>query len=244
MRRTHLPQAKARLRDAPCWWRCRRPAKPCETADNEPKLPKPPASTPVNCKELVERIQTGDPAAIEEFHRLFSNRIRFFLYRHLGPHEADERLRDTLSSVVQAIQRGELQNPQCLTGLVQTVVGRQLSSSSSQAVQERCQEAPSDGASRVLDQRNNPEQEAIAHEQTEIMQKVVLSLSPRDRGVLTRFYLLGQPQEQICAKMGLNETQFRLLKSKVKARFAELAKLPIRAPLHLGGFLGPHPSPH
>ena len=39
-----------------------------------------------------------------------------------------------------------------------------------------------------------------------------------------RFYLYEQSQDQICAEMGLTETQFRLLKSRAKTRFAELSR--------------------
>ena len=38
------------------------------------------------------------------------------------------------------------------------------------------------------------------------------------------FYLREQSQEQICEEMKLTETQFRLLKSRAKARFGELGK--------------------
>jgi RNA polymerase sigma-70 factor (ECF subfamily) len=49
-------------------------------------------------------------------------------------------------------------------------------------------------------------------------------LSDRDREILTRFYLDEQTQEQICGEMNLTETQFRLLKSRAKARFGELGR--------------------
>ena len=48
--------------------------------------------------------------------------------------------------------------------------------------------------------------------------------SERDREALTRFYLQKQSAETICAEMGLPTTQFRLLKSRAKARFAKLDK--------------------
>jgi DNA-directed RNA polymerase specialized sigma subunit len=54
--------------------------------------------------------------------------------------------------------------------------------------------------------------------------KILKSISQRDRDVLTRFYLMEQSQEQICMDMNLTDTQFRLLKSRAKARFAELGK--------------------
>jgi RNA polymerase sigma-70 factor (ECF subfamily) len=49
-------------------------------------------------------------------------------------------------------------------------------------------------------------------------------LPARDKEILTRFYLREQSQEQICAEMSLTETQFRLLKSRAKARFGEIGK--------------------
>ncbi len=51
-----------------------------------------------------------------------------------------------------------------------------------------------------------------------------VGISGRDREILTRFYLMEQSQQQICDQMCLTETQFRLLKSRAKARFGELGK--------------------
>jgi len=56
------------------------------------------------------------------------------------------------------------------------------------------------------------------------MTSILRSLPDRDREILTRFYLDEQTQEQICEDMNLTETQFRLLKSRAKARFGELGK--------------------
>jgi DNA-directed RNA polymerase specialized sigma24 family protein len=49
-------------------------------------------------------------------------------------------------------------------------------------------------------------------------------ISRRDREILRRFYVEEQPQEMICEEMGLSYNQFRLLKSRAKARFGELGK--------------------
>jgi DNA-directed RNA polymerase specialized sigma24 family protein len=56
------------------------------------------------------------------------------------------------------------------------------------------------------------------------VERILRSISRRDREILTRFYLLEQTQEQICSQMGLSENQFRLLKSRAKARFSELGR--------------------
>jgi hypothetical protein len=39
-----------------------------------------------------------------------------------------------------------------------------------------------------------------------------------------RFYLNDEPREQVQAAMGLSYTQFRLLKSRAKARYTELVR--------------------
>jgi len=56
-------------------------------------------------------------------------------------------------------------------------------------------------------------------------------LKDHEREILRRFYLEEQTQEQICAEMGLTETQFRLLKSRAKARFGELGRRRLRHPV-------------
>jgi DNA-directed RNA polymerase specialized sigma24 family protein len=49
-------------------------------------------------------------------------------------------------------------------------------------------------------------------------------ISSRDREILRRFYLLEQPQGLICQEMGLSHNQFRLLKSRAKAKFGKLGQ--------------------
>jgi len=53
---------------------------------------------------------------------------------------------------------------------------------------------------------------------------VLGELGDKDREILTRFYLNEQTQPQICLEMELTITQFRLLKSRAKARFGELGR--------------------
>ena len=64
----------------------------------------------------------------------------------------------------------------------------------------------------------------MARQRADIARKVLSSVSRRDREILNRFYVQEQTQEQICADMGLSYNQFRLLKSRAKARFGEIGK--------------------
>ncbi len=173
---------------------------------------------------LVERIRQNDPDGLEELYRVFSRGVRFYLCRQLGPQDLDDRVHDTFIVVAQAIQRGELREPERLMGYVRTIVRRQVAAQIEENVQSRRQQFDLDWGLAVKDGGTNPEQAAIRLENQQIAVKVLRSIAPRDREILIRFYLWEQPAEQICSEMGLTDTQFRLLKSRAKARFGQLGK--------------------
>jgi DNA-directed RNA polymerase specialized sigma24 family protein len=58
----------------------------------------------------------------------------------------------------------------------------------------------------------------------EVARRILNSIGKRDREVLIHFYLDEQSPDVICRDMGLTETQFRLIKSRAKARLGELGK--------------------
>jgi RNA polymerase sigma-70 factor (ECF subfamily) len=185
------------------------------------------APTPIaqtDWAELVRQIREEDPAAMEELYALFGRGIRYYLCRQLGPQDLDDRVHDTFLIVVQAIRRGDLREPERLMGFVRTVVRRQVAASIEQAVHARRDLQDVEETTGLADRSESPEETLICKQQAEIMSTVLGSISKRDREVLTRFYLLEQPQEQICREMRLTETQFRLLKSRAKARFGELGR--------------------
>jgi RNA polymerase sigma-70 factor (ECF subfamily) len=181
-------------------------------------------SNQVNWQDLVERIHKGDESGMEELYRLFGRGIRYYLCRQLGHQELDDKVHDTFVIVVQAIRRGELREPDRLMGFVRTVVRRQVAAYIDEAVHSRRDELNLDLGVRVADRRSDPEQTAAFRQKVEFMLEVLRSLSERDREILTRFYLDEQSQETICREMDLSETQFRLLKSRAKARFGEVGK--------------------
>jgi RNA polymerase sigma factor (sigma-70 family) len=189
-----------------------------------PSEPVAPAATQVHWALLVDRIKDGDQSGMEELYRIFAKGIRYFLCRQLGPQELDDKVHDTFLIVVQAIRRGDVREPDRLMGFVRTVVRRQVAAYIDQVVHSRREEMDVELGGRVPDRRNNPEQSMASRQKVELMRTVLQELSENDREILTRFYLLEQTQEQICDDMQLSETQFRLLKSRAKARFGELGK--------------------
>ncbi len=182
------------------------------------------AETYAGWVELVERIRSGESDGMEELYQLFSKGIRFYLCRQLGSQELDDKVHDTFVVVVQAIRRGELREPERLMGFVRTIVRRQVAAHIDKVVHSRREQVELDSNIPVADPRENPEENAIFRQRAALIHRVLEELSGRDREILTRFYLHEESQEEICTEMDLTETQFRLLKSRAKARFGELGK--------------------
>lgn len=183
-----------------------------------------PLQTP-DWASLVARIQNDDSEAMAELYGIFAKGIRYFLLRNLGPEEIDDKVHDCFVIVAQAIKNGDLREPERLMGYVRTVVKRQIAASIDIAVHQRRNRVDfEESMFSMSDWRENPERSVIARQRAEIARRVLNGVSRRDRDILNRFYVLEQSQEQICADMGLSYNQFRLLKSRAKARFGELGK--------------------
>ncbi len=174
--------------------------------------------------QLVSRIQTGDSEAMDELYRVFGSGVRGYMRRQLGYQDVDDKVHDTFIIVVQAIRNGDLREPSRLMGFVRTVARRAVAGHIDHLVHKRREDVAVESGIVLSDQKFTPEQTAMDRQKIDVMLRVLRELSTRDRDILTRFYLYEQSQEQICHEMKLTATQFRLLKSRAKARFSELGR--------------------
>jgi RNA polymerase sigma-70 factor, ECF subfamily len=126
--------------------------------------------------------------------------------------------------IVQAIRQGEIREPERLMGFVRTVARRQVTAHIDRAVHARKEEMDIESERGIIDSEGGPEQAAMFLQRDDLIKMVLSELSSRDREILIRFYLKEDTQAKICSEMSLSETQFRLLKSRAKARFGELGK--------------------
>ena len=135
--------------------------------------------------ELVDKIRQNDNTGLEELYRVFSRGVRFYLCRQLGPQDLDDKVHDTFLTVAQAIQRGDLREPERLMGYVRTIVRRQVAAQIEENVQNRKHQIDLDWGLAVSDAASNPEQTAIQAQNHEIAQKVLKkhrAPRPRDPG--------------------------------------------------------------
>jgi RNA polymerase sigma-70 factor (ECF subfamily) len=167
----------------------------------------------------------GDPLAMTELYAVFTQGMRYLLLRSLGVEEVDDKVHDCFVIVTEAIRSGELRDPTRLMGYIRTVVHRRIARGIGEAIRRRQSTVEfEDSAVNVSDWNKNPEQKLFARQRVEIARRVFNGLSRRDREVLRRFYLLEESQDLICQEMGLTYNQFRLLKTRAKARFGKLGQ--------------------
>jgi RNA polymerase sigma-70 factor (ECF subfamily) len=174
--------------------------------------------------ELVKRIRAGETSGMEDLYRVFSNGIRFYLYRQFGSQDLDDKVHDIFVIVALAIRGGELREPERLMGYVRTVVRRQVAGYIESAVHSRVRQTGLDKGMLLSDRHPDPERAAIERQNMELAMRVLNSVRKRDREVLIRFYLKEQTAPEICRDMDLSVTQFRLIKTRAKTRFGELGK--------------------
>jgi RNA polymerase sigma factor (sigma-70 family) len=172
----------------------------------------------------VDLVRAGDAGGLEELYAVFAKGVRFFLWKQIGPQDLDDKVHDVFLIITQSIQRGELREPERLMGYVRTIVRRQVAAHIEMAVKSRRNHRPIDMMVTLSDHRPDPERSAIARESHDVAMRVLNALPQRDREVLVRFYLREQTADEICRDLDLTETQFRLVKSRAKARYGELGQ--------------------
>lgn len=176
-----------------------------------------------NYTDLVAHIQNGDPSAMTQMYQMFSTGIRFLLRRELGQDDLDDQVRDIFDIISKAICKGELREPERLIEYVHTVVRHQIATNTNQAVGFSRDRVQIEVQGAVAEVRTHPQRKGIARQNVGLAMCVLQGSAKCDREVLTRFYLDGESAEEVCRNMGLSETQFRLIKSRAKCRFGELA---------------------
>jgi len=182
-----------------------------------------PAGTANEWALLVERIRRDDAEAANELYVNLGG-LKGYFRRHLGPDGADDSYHTLMINLLRSIRQDSINQPERLAAYATVMAHRMVVDHMRAAMQRR----------EFLERSHVPmatppcaEEDAIKHEAWELAAKVLGALSVRDRSVLTRFYVQEESPSQIQSDLGLTATQFRLIKSRAKTRFLELARLRI-----------------
>ncbi len=171
---------------------------------------------------LTQRVAAGDRDAVEELYallrKLLSPQIRF----RLRGEEPDDLLHETLTIVVQSIRNGSLRQPEALRRYSGSVVRKLIAGRIVGVIWTR--QRTVNACDTPLHTDETPESTMLDRERLALMELGLKQLRSRDSELLTRFYIHGQSHSKICDDMQLTETQFRLFKSRAKAKLTAWAK--------------------
>jgi RNA polymerase sigma-70 factor, ECF subfamily len=171
--------------------------------------------------DVVRQVADSDPEGFEKLYRIFAMQsVR--LRRQFGFQDFEDRMHDVYLIVVESIQSGKVREPAALLSYIQGVTRFVLySHANTQSRRSRLTWSLRHWESN-RECRQTPEDALRLKERSEIMRSMIQSLSKKEREILIRFYLDEQTKEEICRDLGLTDTQFRLTKSRAKARLARL----------------------
>lgn len=135
--------------------------------------------------------------------------------------DAEDCMHDTVIAVAEALEQNRVRNIRCLRAYAWTTLRRLMRA----RITAGSKLDPLDGADRWAAKSVNPERQAIAGEVCESMSK----LAPGDREILTRTYLEGESNEEICQAMKLRRPQLRVkqLRARRRLKAALLAVLAV-----------------
>jgi RNA polymerase sigma factor (sigma-70 family) len=165
--------------------------------------------------DLVQSIQSGDPAAGETLHRRYSARLYYLaLVRVRSPHDAEDARSETLLRVLSAIRNRELRLPAalasfCLRTLDHVVLEMQRN-------QRRAGRFPADEPAPSIHEYFLDDGVKAAIERT------FARLKPREREFLRMYYYDELPKEEIARRTGITGERVRLLKSRALKSFREM----------------------
>lgn len=183
------------------------------------ELPVLPAA---HTNDVVEMIQRGHPAGLEQLYAMASN-FTFFIMRQLGSDDLQDKVHDIFVTAATAISAGKLRDSDRLTPFLTTLTRFYTYGQIDRRVVRRKYVAPLEHAN-IPDRRINLEHSIYRQQKMRIVREILGAMPKRDRDVLERFYVHEQTKEEICKEMNLTPTQFRLLKSKAKSTFAKLGQ--------------------
>ena len=180
----------------------------------------PPGAGPL-WTALVERVAGGDPNALQTLCASLAWLKGYFCNR-VGPEDAEDMFHDVIIVLMKQIQKGALKEPERFLGYVRAIVQRRTAARIQVRMRSRCEYSVDDV--QLADPTEDTETSLARKELRAIARRVLKAMPVQQREMLIRFYLQEQRPEGIQEAFGITPTQFRLIKSRAKARFADLCR--------------------
>jgi RNA polymerase sigma-70 factor (ECF subfamily) len=173
-----------------------------------------PATDPA---DLVARILSGDTDAEAQLVDRYSRGVGIIVSRMVADaFAADDIRQETFRLVLVKARRGEVREPERLSGFI-CGVARNLALAHLRGART------TEPLREIEDRRPDPLDRLLESERVRAVRQVLDELrTPRDQEILRRFYLEEEAKESICAGLGLSSLHFNRVLHRARERFREL----------------------
>ena len=172
--------------------------------------------------DLVDRIRRGDKEAENVLVRRYSRGVSVVIKRIIkNVTDVEELVQQTLMIAVEKIRQGAVTEPERVSGYICGIAGKLAWAHVKKTRLRNLVDI--DEVAPVVDSSRGPFDQLLQKEEAELVRQVIGELRmPRDREIITRYYLHGEERESICASLSLTSVQFNTVKSRALDRFKEL----------------------
>jgi len=169
--------------------------------------------------DLVRRILDGDKSAEDELVERYANGVRMVICQSASSGSIDDIYQETFCLVLQKIRRGEVREPERLSGFIVSVARNLMIDHFRRTSRQQAREDPVD--TTPLYSPEPSQLDRLLQEQRKLLARRVLAAMPseRDRTVLFRFYITDDDKERICEDLGLSSLHFNQVLFRARERF-------------------------
>ena len=178
--------------------------------------------------DLAARIRAGSHEAEEELFQRYRRGVSVIINHYFrNPTDTEELVQETFMIAVKKIRQGDIREPEKLSGFVCGIARTLAQVRFRKSQKERLTDI--DEIAPAADPKHGPLEQLLLKEQAEIVRQVIGELRmERDRQVITRFYLIDEERESICASLGLTSVHFNRVIFRALTRFKELYEQRLR----------------
>ena len=173
--------------------------------------------------DLVSRIRAGEWQAEGELVERYSRCVMIIIRREVNDTAVvDDLYQETFWTVLEKIRRGDVREPEKLSGFVCSVARNRVIRYFHHAARQK---SLTETEEAVLLPHPAPDQlkEVLQREKADLVWQVLKEMpNERDIQVLLRLYIAEEEKEQICADLGLTSSHFNIVLHRARKRYKEL----------------------
>ncbi len=181
--------------------------------------------------DLVSRIMDGDQRAEAELVERYSRGVTFIIRRETsGASSTDDLYQETFRIALEKIRRGDLRDPERLSGFVCGIARNLVIEYFRRAARQESLTEVGEAAPLPLSAPSQLD-DLLQKEKAALVRQVINELpSDRDRQMLFRFYIAEEEKESICADLGLTGIHFNRVLHRARERYRDLYEKAIGKP--------------